>query len=169
MLVFQGLLYIDFSRLPYKLGAIIGPTNLGICSKGEGQTWTGCLNKRNNGFYCRAGSNSPTHPWQGEEFSVEQSVSEHKLDLAVMNWKVLSLRRGFTFCLLCCVPSFVGWRGKRKGGWHGQKWWKKGVFLCLSIIQLCFLNSHTIIDFLGAVHSLLPFICVNNEYWWLPS
>lgn len=81
-LVFQILLYTDFSRLPYKLGAIIGPTNLGICSKGEGQTWTGCLNKRNNGFYCRAGSNSPTHPWQGSQILVEQPVSKHKLDLA---------------------------------------------------------------------------------------
>lgn len=82
VLVLQLVLYSDFSRLPYKLGAIIGPTNLSIRSKVEGWIWTGRLNKCNNGFYCRSGSNLPTHPWQGAPFSVERPVSEHKLDLA---------------------------------------------------------------------------------------
>lgn len=41
VLVFWILLCTDFSQLPYKLGAIIGPTNLGICLKRGGSDLDG--------------------------------------------------------------------------------------------------------------------------------
>lgn len=68
----------------------------------KGWTWMGCLNKCNNGFYCHAGSNSPTHPWQGAQLSVEQPVSKHKVDLADYElercsyWDMASLSLSFS-------------------------------------------------------------------------
>lgn len=111
----------------------------------------------------------------GREYSFQWNGPSVSINLIwlIMNRELLLLGLGFSFFLfsLCCVPSFVGRTDKGKGGWQKQKSdGKREVFLMsLSVFQLCFLKHHPIIDLFGTVHSLLPFICVNNEYWWLPS
>lgn len=130
MLFFQVILYSDFSRLPYKLGAIIGPTNLNICSKVEGWIWTGCLNKCNNGFYCRSGSNLPTHPWQGVQFSVERAVSKHKLDLADYEPRAALTGTWLLFFSLFTLlfPALLDGQIKEKEADRNRKVMEKGRF-----------------------------------------
>lgn len=78
----------------------------------------GYLNKCNNGFYCGAGSNSPTHPWQEAELSVEQPVSKHKLDLAAYELRgaLTETRLHFLsqFVSSGCVSIFAGWEDEEK-------------------------------------------------------
>lgn len=121
-LVFQISLYNDFSRLPYKLGAIIGLTNLGIRSKGEGQTWTGCLNKRNNGFLLSHWLKLTHTPLAESAHSFQWSSPSVSINLI---WLIMKLSGAFTetwfhffspFLSLQCVLSFV-WRGDKVKKW----------------------------------------------------
>lgn len=107
VLVFQILISLNFRT---NFVPLLGWKNW---SKAEGWTWMVCLNKRNNGFYCRAGSNSPTHPWQGAALPVEQAVSKHKVDLADYNlerhsyWAVAPLSLSFSATLLGSQPCWM--------------------------------------------------------------
>ena len=144
-------------------------------SSGEGWTWMGCLNKRNNGFYCRAGSNSPTRPWQGAELWVEQPVSEHKVDLAdyklalTETWPLsLSLSPSLSLSLslvlpLQCVPSFVGWSDKGKGGWQRGG----GKRECFLLVLGCFPTMFSLIPLHNSFSwsCPLPFAIHTCEQW----
>lgn len=92
-------------------------------SGGEGRTWMGRLNKRNNGFYCGAGSSSPTHPWHGVQLSVERPIRTSEVDLAdykLETWlHFLSLSLALTLPLQRVSSQLDGETKERE--------WKKGM------------------------------------------
>lgn len=106
------------------------------------QTWAG-LNKRNNGFYCDAGSDVATHPWQGAWLSVEQPVSK---STANWTWLIMTSSGSLTETPLPLFPAFLLTLTQGK------------VVFVLVLRVVCF-----------APAASFPFIRVNNEAWSLSS
>lgn len=110
-----------FSRLPHRLGAIIGLTNL--IQRG-GLNLDG-LSKQTQQWFLLLRWLKLTHtPLAGALLSVEQPVSKYKVDLADYKlercsyWDMAPLSLSLSLPL-CRVPSLFGWRDKGKGGWLG--------------------------------------------------
>lgn len=154
------LSYTDFSWLPYKWGGIVGRTNLGIYPKGKLLTWTGRLNKCNNGFLLWRWLKVTHTPLAGARLSVERPVTECKLDLAGYEVEQNSSRDmaslSLPFPSSCLFPALSN--GKTKD-W--KEWKVFGVFCPFWLFSKSVFVS--IIGFLGAVCSLLPFMSVNSE------
>ncbi len=119
-----------------------------------------------------------THPHTP---GMEQSFQWNSPSVSIkLIWLIMNLSAALTetwlhflslFLPLHRVSSFVGRRDKGEGG--GQRKKVDGKRECFLLVLEYFPTVFSLIPlhnrFLGAVHSLLPFICVNNEYWWVPS
>lgn len=127
LLVFQVLFYANSFRLPYKLGAIIGPT---ICSKGRVSTWTAVETNATMVFIVALARAHPHSP--GRERSFQSNSLSENITLMMNLSGALTETSVF---LSFCVP-----KGQRKR-WLTRDRKLKFCCFCLGIVRTSILKK----------------------------